>query len=172
MTRSFFEHGLEVICGELGFALGLPLPIRSRRGLKILSKLLVPLITRLPISVLYPTGDKQNEIVPKFERWYRWADIIAGDCLYIKRHMPNDLSGKIIVTNTTTAADRQMLKDRGVRDLITTTPLLNGRTFGTNMLEAGLTAAAGKKRPLTEIELTKIIHDLRLRPSHHKLNGQ
>ncbi|MDJ0754909.1 MAG: hypothetical protein QNJ45_15410 [Ardenticatenaceae bacterium] len=171
MTRSFFEHGLEVICGELGFALGLPIPIRSRGGLRLLASSLLPLITRLPISVLYPTGEMQHEIVPKFGDWYQWADIIAGDCLYIKRHMPDDLSGKIIVTNTTTAEDREMFRDRGVTDLVTTTPLINGRTFGTNMLEAGLTAAAGKNRPLTESELADIIHDLNLKPTHHKLSG-
>lgn len=169
MTRSFFEQGHPVICGELGFALGLPIPIRTRRGLQRLASLLVPLITRLPISVLYPTGEKQDEIVPKFQQWYEWADIIAGDCLYIKRHMPADLSGKIIVTNTTTAADRQLFAERGVTDLITTTPLLDGRTFGTNMLEAGLTAAAGQNRPLTTAELEGIVDELALRPTHHNL---
>lgn len=172
MTRSFFEQGHPVLCGELGFALGLPIPIRSRQGLRRLATFLIPLITRLPISVLYPTGDKQNENIPKFQDWYNWADIIAGDCLYIKRHMPADLSGKIIVTNTTTAADRRLFKEHGVTDLITTTPLLDGRTFGTNMLEAGLTAAAGKNRPLTEEELQTIVSQLGLRPTHHHLKAE
>lgn len=169
MTRSFFEHGHAVLCGELGFALGLPVPIRTRRGLRRLARFLVPFISRLPISVIYPTGEKQAEIVPKFENWYAWADIIAGDCLYIKRHMPGDLTGKIVVTNTTTAADRALFRERGVSDLITTTPLINGRTFGTNLLEAGLTAAAGKNRPLTQAELEIVVKQLNLQPTHHTL---
>jgi hypothetical protein len=28
--------------------------------------------------------------------------VIAGDCHYITRYMPDDLEGKVIVTNTTT----------------------------------------------------------------------
>jgi hypothetical protein len=62
--------------------------------------------------------------------------VIAGDCHYIKRHMPDDLRGKVIVTNTTTPDDQQLFKALGVKFLVTTTPVLDGRSFGTNMMEA------------------------------------
>jgi hypothetical protein len=57
--------------------------------------------------------------------------------------MPNNLDGKIIVTNTTTAKDREIFKKAGVRLLVTTTPILDGRSFGTNMMEAGIVTARG-----------------------------
>jgi hypothetical protein len=119
MTLSFFNHGYEVVCADLMFALGLPIAVRSLKRLQLLARLLMPVVGRLPISILYPTGDKQDEIVPKFTKWYEWANVIGGDCHYIKRHMPADLSGKVIVTNTTTEADMVLFRDRGVATLRT-----------------------------------------------------
>jgi len=165
MVHSFFQNRHEVLCGDLAFALGLPIPVRTMQGINRLARLFVPILTRLPIRVLYPTGDKQNEIHPKYENWYQWADIIAGDCLYIKQHLPDKLEGKIIVTNTTTAADRELFASRGVQAIVTTTPIMDGRSFGTNLLEAGLTAVADKKRTLTESELTDMISQLALQPN-------
>jgi hypothetical protein len=51
-----------------------------------------------------------------------------------------------------------------VRYLVTTTPRLEGRSFGTNMMEAALVAVAGKGRPLTQPELAEMIERLGLRP--------
>lgn len=169
MTRSFFEHDYEVVCADIMFALGLPIPVRSLKMVNILSRLFLPLAGRLPISILYPTGDKQNQIVPKFTKYYQWATVIAGDCHYIKQHMPNDLSGKVIVTNTTTEADMAMFRERGVKTVMTTTPILEGRSFGTNMMEAALTAISGKKRPLTFAELESMLANLNLKPTIHTL---
>lgn len=169
MTRSFFEHDYQVVCGDFMFALGLPIPVRSMKALRILSRLLLPIIGRLPISILYPTGDKQDQIVPKFTKYYQWATVIAGDCHYIKQHMPADLSGKVIVTNTTTEADIALFRQREVKTIVTTTPILEGRSFGTNMMEAALTAISGKKRPLSFAELDNMLSQLNLKPTIHTL---
>ncbi len=165
MTLGFLDYDYEMVCGDLMFALGVPIPVRSLRGLHILGRLLMPVVGFLPISVLYPTGEKQDEVVPKFTKYYEWATVVAGDCHYIKRHMPDDLGGRVIVTNTTTPKDMTMFQERGVQYVMTTTPVLNGRSFGTNMLEAALTAVAGKKRPLTFDELNDLIRQLDLKPS-------
>lgn len=169
MTLAFVEQSYEILVGDIMFALGLPIPIRSFKTFERVAAVLTPIATKLPISVLYPTGNKQHENVPRFEKWYAWATVIAGDCHFIKRHMPADLSHKVIVTNTTTAEDRALFKARGVSHLVTTTPMINGRSFGTNMMEAALTAAAGLKRPLTFPELDEIINTLGLRPMVHHL---
>jgi triphosphoribosyl-dephospho-CoA synthetase len=62
--------------------------------------------------------------------------------------MPDHLEGKTIVTNTTTKADRELFKQAGVKYLITTTPVFEERSYGTNMLEAGLLAATGRQEPV------------------------
>jgi len=167
---SFGEAGYELIFGDLGFALGIPIPIRSLRGLRILARVLLPTVGRLPLAFLYPTGEKQEETVPKFGKWYAWATVICGDCLYIKRHMPERLDGKVIATNTTTPADVEAFRQRGVRYLVTSTPRLEGRSFGTNMMEAAMVAVSGKGRPLTTDELEGMLEQLNLEPTLQRLN--
>ena len=165
MALGFFDMGYETVCGDLMFTIGLPVPIRSLKSLNRLGRTIGPIIARLPISMLYPTGEQQQEIIPKFTQYYDWATVIAGDCHLVKHHMPDDLSGKVIVTNTTTERDMEQFRERGVQHVLTTTPVLDGRSFGTNMLEAALTAVADKGRPLTHVELTAMLDDLDLKPT-------
>ena len=167
---SFYEAGYELLFGDLGFALGIPIPIRSLSGLRTLGRILLPVVGRLPLEFLYPTGEKQEKIVPKFGKWYAWASVICGDCLYIKQHMPDRLDGKVVATNTTTPDDVAAFRQRGVRYLVTATPRLEGRSFGTNMMEAALVAVAGKGRTLTEDELEEMLAQLNLQPTIQRLN--
>jgi len=107
---------------------------------------------------------------PKYERYWEGTDLIAGDFLFMSKYMPDDLSGKTILTNTTTAENVELLRASGARMVITTTPRYEGRSFGTNMTEAMLTAYAGKGRPLTDDELNALIDELDLRPTVQVLN--
>ena len=162
MSRSFINDGYQVTFGDLMFGLGIPIPINTVPAANLAAAVLMPIVGRLPIEMLYPTGEKQLQVVPKYIRHYQTNQVIAGDWIYIMQHAPDDLTGKVIVTNTTTEADVRFLKERGVHYLVTTTPGLDGRSFGTNMFEAALVAAAGKKRPLTAEELNVIIDQLGL----------
>ncbi|EIV99830.1 hypothetical protein [Thermoanaerobacter siderophilus] len=147
MAQTFSEEGAKLIIGDLIFALGIPIPLHSLKLLYGLAAILAPIIVKLPFEMLYPTGEKQLSIdSKKYERFYKEADIIAGDFLFIKKYMPERLDGKIIVTNTVTQEDVEMIKERGVELLITTTPNINGRSFGTNVMEGVLVAIAGKKQ--------------------------
>ncbi len=157
LGRGFADEGYEMIFGDLGFGLGLPIPLHSIGTIHTLARILLPIVSRVPAKYLYPTGAKQTQIDPKFGEWYAWATVIAGDFNYVKRHLPDRLDGKIIVTNTTTAEDVALLRDRGVAALVTTTPRLDGRSFGTNVIEAALTALAGKGRPLTRQEVVGMV---------------
>lgn len=170
MAQSLANAGFEVVFGDLMFGVGLPIPVRGLPALRRLARVLMPIMGLLPISVLYPTGSSQEKITPKFESWYQWGSVVAGDFLYIKRHLPERLPGKIIVTNTTTAADVELLRQRGIAYLITSTPRIEGRSFGTNMMEAALTAVAGKGRVLTTAELEDMIAAAGWQPSVQKIN--
>ena len=92
---------------------------------------------------------------------------IAGDFPFMRKYMPESIAGKTIITNTTTAQNLLLLKERGARRVITSTPRYDGRSFGTNMMEAALTAYADLGRPLTDAELNTIIDDLDIRPEVH-----
>jgi len=170
LAESLDRAGFETIYCDLMFALGLPIPLRSLKQLQIAAAIAYPLLGWMPISVFYPTGQNQDQMVPKYEKWFNYGPVIAGDFLYIRRHMPPDLSGKIIITNTTTQSDVDIMQARGLAYLVTTTPRLDGRSFGTNVLEAALTAYAGKGRPLTDNELSALVKEFNLGPTVHALN--
>lgn len=170
MTRSFVDAGYECIFGDMMFGLGLPFPVRSLQGLKTLAAILMPVAGRLPFKWVYPTGEKQEEIKPKWGKYYQWGTVIAGDCLYIKRHMPDRLDGKVIATNTTTSADVEAFRNAGVKYLVTSTPVLEGRSFGTNMMEAALVAISSKGRVLTRAELSQLLDQLGFEPELQELN--
>jgi len=170
MTRSFVDAGYECIFGDLMFGLGIPLALRSISSLKSLAAILMPVAGRLPFEWVYPTGEKQEKRIPKWGKYYRWGSVIAGDCHYIKRHAPDSLPGKVIATNTTTPADVEMFRQAGVKYLVTSTPVLEGRSFGTNMMEAALVAISGKGRPLHREELNELLGQLGFEPQLQELN--
>ena len=170
LSKSFVEAGYETIFGDFMFGLELPIAIRKINQLKTMGNLLMPIVGRLPFEWIYPTGEKQEKRTPKWGKYYAWATVIAGDCHYIKRFMPDDLTGKVIVTNTTTPEDVEAFRKAGVKYLVTTTPVLDGRSFGTNMMEAALVAVSGKGRPLTWPELTEMLDTLGFEPQLQELN--
>lgn len=170
LSKSFVEAGYETVFCDLMFTLHVPIPIRSLRVLRILAALMIPIVTRFPFAWLYPTGEKQEVRIPKWVKWYNWATVIAGDCLYIKHNMPDKLEGKVIVTNTTTPEDVEFFRQAGVKYLVTTTPVLEGRSFGTNAMEAALVAISGKGRPLTWNEYSELIDKLGFEPHLRELN--
>ncbi len=145
MAESLWEAGATMIFGDLIFALGIPIGISSIKSLHRLARVIAPIVVKLPFKLLYPTGEKQEKFNPKYNKYYEQADIIGGDFHFIRRYMPEDLNGKCIITNTVTQKDIELLKNRGVSLLITTTPELNGRSFGTNVMEGVLIALSGKK---------------------------
>ena len=146
LLRSFVDAGYQYTLGDVLFSLGLPFPVRSERILKRILAVLIPLVARLPFEWVYPTGEKQNQRKPKYTWVFQQSSVIAGDCKYITRYMPDDLEGKVIVTNTTTPADVELFTKAGVKYLMTTTPVYEGRSFGTNMMEAALLAVSGYKQ--------------------------
>src|SRR5690554_1888419 len=168
MAQAFESAGAELIIGDLIFALGIPIPIHSLKALHVVATTLLPLITRLPFELVYPTGNKQeNSDTEKavYTRYYREADVIAGDFHFIKRYLPDRLEGKIIITNTITDNNIMELKKRGTALLVTTTPELEGRSFGTNVME-GVLVALAEKRPedLSEKDYITLLKRMDFKP--------
>ncbi len=148
MAKALTQTGAKVAFGDLAFALGIPKLVYGVRQLRMLAAVLLPVITKLPISLLYPTGSAQEQgrkLSPFYERIYGEADVVAGDWHFIRRYLPERLDGKIILTNTTTQNDAELLRQRGASLLVTTTPRLGGRSVPTNVLEAAFVAVTGGK---------------------------
>jgi len=144
MAEALYQTGADVRYGDLIFLLGLPLPIRSLTTLHALAYSLLPVFTRLPIRWLYPMGSKQDvDEKNGFAHFYDRADIVAGDWHLIRRYLPPRVDGKVFLTNTTTRENVELLRARGAKTLVTTTPRVGGRSLATNLLEAALVAVHG-----------------------------
>jgi len=167
MAEALQNAGAEQVFGDLFYALDAPFIIKRWGSLKLLVRVLTPLVAQLPFSVLYPTGDKQDEtpkVNPKAGQLYNWADVIAGDWQYVKKYMPPDMRGKWIITNTTTAADVELCRERGVELLVTSTPRLDGRSFGTNVIEATMVALDGAKGELSPERYRELLDSVGFKP--------
>ena len=172
MAKALVDAGCQVTFGDFIFALGLPIPIRSLSTVHLVARLLLPVVTQLPLRWLYPLGKEQEkEPSKKFSRFYTDMDIIAGDFLQVWSNLPDDLSGKIIVTNTTTARNVEALQKRNLHILVTTTPRLQGRSFGTNVIEAVCRCLVDKPdEQITWADLGQVVERIPIRQQVHVLN--
>jgi hypothetical protein len=84
--------------------------------------------------------------------------------------MPEKLAGRTILTNTVTADNVEELRARGIATLITTTPSLGGRSFGTNLMEGLIVAAAGcRPEQMTPAGYEDWLDKLKFQPRIEKL---
>ncbi len=172
MTEAVTKLSRNYILGDLMFNLGLPVPLRSKRSLDTLAALLLPVLSKMPSRWLYPTGSLQEQIVPKWQGYYRWADVVAGDFLVIRRHLPDQLTDKIVITNSTTEKDVELLAERGLRLLITTTPVIEGRSFATNVMEGVFVSLIGKRpQQISAEEYMQLAQQMDWSPVIRELNA-
>ena len=163
MAEALDAAGAEVLYGDAIFALGLPWPIRDLSALRRAAHLLLPGVLALPIGWIYPQGGKQEKTASGTRtRYFDWAEVVAGDWHYIRRYA-GDLTGKTVLTNTTTPDNVEWARARGADMLITTTPRFGGRSLPTNLLEAALVALSGKY-PLTPEDYRGLIQRAGLGP--------
>ncbi|MCJ7567993.1 MAG: hypothetical protein MUO58_10685 [Anaerolineales bacterium] len=172
LAKALVDAGCDVTFGDFMFALDLPIPIRSIRTVHIVAVLLLPIMTQLPFRWLYPVGaEQEKEPSKKYSRFCEEADVIAGDFLQVWSNLPDDLSGKIIITNTTTEKNVEALQKRNLHVLVTNTPRLEGRSFGTNVIEAMCRCLIDKPDDqITETDFKDIIERVPLKPQVHVLN--
>lgn len=172
MGKAMVDAGLDVTFGDFMFALGLPIAIKKLSTARLVAATLLPVVTQVPFSWLYPLGSEQDKPPqPKWTKYYQQSQVIAGDFLQIRQYMPNDLTGKIIVTNTTTSKNVEELRQRNLHILVTVTPRFEGRSFGTNVMEATLLALMDKPQSeVTQADFLDLINRIPLEPNIEVLN--
>ncbi|MDF9409799.1 MAG: hypothetical protein A4E52_01799 [Pelotomaculum sp. PtaB.Bin013] len=163
MAEALYDMGCDMTYGDLIFTMGMTYPIKTVAELEDIANRTLPDLVKMPFQMLYPTGKKQEsqdeEKVRRFAGYYYEADVIAGDFHLIRRFMPAGMNGQTILTNTTTRDDVEFLRDKGIGTLATTTPEYEGRSFGTNVIEAAMVAILGK--PLEQIAAEDYLELLR-----------
>jgi hypothetical protein len=165
MAEAVSERAKSVVYGDLIYGIGVPVAVRSWPTVKRLASVALPVIARCPISWFYPTGEKQEVNTPKFTKYFEEADVIAGDWHIIRRFMPERMDGKIVLTQSSRKSEIELLRQRGVKLLITTTPEIGGEAFATNVMEAVLVALL-EKRPedLTPTDYLSTLKQLGWKP--------
>jgi hypothetical protein len=166
MAQAFDEICPNVVYGDLMFSLGLPIRVRRYATVQRMARLVLPIVTRLPFKWFYPTGEKQDARTPRFKWAFDEADVVAGDSLYILRYAPERMPGKTLITQSVRAANLEFLRQAGAARVITTTPLMDGETFATNVMEALIVALLGKRpETMTERDYSEAIDRLEWRPN-------
>jgi len=172
LAQALVDAGADVLFGDFIFALDLDKPVRGLKEFEQMAEKYLPDACKLPFQFFYPTGKKQDKPPePKYPQYYEEADIIAGDFHFMRQFMPDRLDGKIVLTNTVTATNIEELRSRGIAKLITTTPDFEGRSFGTNVIEAALLALLGKTwADVRPEDYERVLHELHLHPRVVELN--
>lgn len=172
MAQALSEVCPSIVYGDLMFGVGLPFRIRRYSTVKLIGKLALPIVTRLPFKWFYPTGEKQDVRTPKFRWAFDEASVVCGDTHFIRRYAPDRMSGKTILTQTLRKHTVERFEAAGVRRIITTTPIMGGETFATNVMEGVLVALLGKRpAELTDSDYLGCLKDLGWKPSVIQLQG-
>jgi len=173
MAEELIKSGGYLTFGDAMFSIGWNFPMHSLKILHIVAGIIAPVVCRMPFEMVYPTGKEQDKKNYKFTKYFHENEIIAGDFLYIKKYMPDNMEGKIVITNTVTSKDVDDLKSAGVNMLITTTPELSGRSFGTNVIEGIVVALSGKMPgEMTECDYESLLEKIGFVPRVEYLNNE
>ena len=182
MVEGFLDGGYDVSFGDLAFELGLPVVLRSARVVQLLAVAVATLLTSwaVPYSWVYSgprdtpdAGGPAPKVARAVAAAIAAADLVVGEHAYVVGRVPLALlRGKIVVTNSVTAAEAAQFMAAGVRALVTSTPELGGRRFGTNVVEALLLtyarARSGGTRGgggVSQTEIAAAVQELDLQPS-------
>jgi hypothetical protein len=138
VAETLVEAGADVLFGDLVYGLGINLPVRGLANLRRLARLILPVICRLPIQWIYPTGKQQDSRVVRAPQYYHWAEVIAGDGHIIRRFLPDRMKGQTIITQTVRQHHLDLYRRCGISRVITTTPDFGGQSLATNVIEGVL----------------------------------
>lgn len=148
LTMALARAGARIIVGDPLLALGLPFTFPTLATFGLAASLAMPVLSRLPIGWLYPTGGSggKRKVPPRgAKQFFGQARVIAGDFHFLRRHLPSDLRGKAVLASTLTPEDVRELLRRGAGPVVSLYPSLGGRCFGANVMEALLAVLAGLK---------------------------
>lgn len=167
LAMGLADAGCEMTYGDLVYALDVPIVIHGRKAVERLIHIVAPIAVQLPFQWLYPSNSDYTakpKTDTRHSRLIAEHEIIAGDYKYVQKYMPDDMSGKWVVTNTTTAEDVEALREHGCELLVTTTPRLEGRSFGTNVIEATMIALDGADHALTTERYLELLRETGFTP--------
>ena len=98
MAMAFADAGCEMTYGDLLYALDVPIMIHTKPALIRAVRVMAPIASQLPFKFLYPAeADHTSKVESesKHAQLYRDADIISGDYKFVRKYMPQDMTGQV-----------------------------------------------------------------------------
>lgn len=143
LARALEGRGYRVMAADAWSALGCPL-LFSLSLFGRVAGITLPLLRFWPLGRLYPHRDGAAT-----RRWRSAAGgagfrFFAGDFRLLRPFLPPDLRGVTVLTGGLSRGELELLRRRGIRRLLTSSPCLGGIHPAANALEALACALWGK----------------------------
>lgn len=133
LGKALEDKGLMVEVGDPFFALGLPVTFSNLESFELVARLTLPVLRHIPLSFLYPLGEKQLDSFQKYPHIYHRNNFVAGDYHFIRKYLPKRLKGQGFLVSTIRESGVEELVDRGARVIISLAPKVEGVTLGANL---------------------------------------
>jgi predicted amino acid dehydrogenase len=125
MAQVLSSFTREIFFGDPIFQLNFPFALRSFNQLERYAKLIFPYLCRSPYRRLFPVEQEQTRRTIRSAKYFNQANIIVGESVYIRRFAPDNLKGKVVITDDISTGDLDDFRKRGVESLITVIPPLS-----------------------------------------------
>ncbi len=132
------NYSKHLVFGDLLYGFRLGIPINSFAAFVSSAPQLVRAVGQTPAQWYWPSARRSPRLMPRFQYYFRTADVIVGDLTYFQRYAPAQLERKIVFTNLQHPADAELFAQRGVRTVISLTPKINEQLVPLPVLEAAL----------------------------------
>jgi predicted amino acid dehydrogenase len=131
-------YSKHLVFGDLLYGFRLGIPINSFAAFVSSAPQLVRAVGQTPAQWYWPSARRSPRLMPRFQYYFRTADVIVGDLPYFQRYAPAQLEQKIVFTTLQSVADAELFAQRGVRSVISLTPQIDGQLMPLPVLEAAL----------------------------------
>jgi predicted amino acid dehydrogenase len=166
-------YSKRLVFGDLLYGFRLGIPIISFGALVSSAPQLVRAIGQTPAQWYWPSARRSPRLMPRYQYYFRTADVIVGDLQYFERYAPAHLDGKLVFTNLQDRSDLQLFTERGVKSVVSLTPEIDGQLIPLPVLEAALKLDPrhGPEAAMADRMLAQV-QELELKPLIIELNTE
>ncbi|MEZ5338934.1 MAG: hypothetical protein R3F46_11810 [bacterium] len=167
------KYTKKLVFGDLLYGFRLGIPITSFSQLENSAPQLVKAVMQAPASWFWPAARRSKRMMPRFQMYFKRADIIIGGLSYFKRYKPDTLAGKTVFTNLRDERDLELFRELDVEHVVSLAPKISGVYTPVPVLEAAF-RLCGRDSENREIEdfFLNLIHRMELKPEIFHLRPQ
>ena len=159
------KYTKKLVFGDLLYGFRLGIPINSFSHLESSAPQLVKAVMQAPASWFWPSVRRTKRLMPRFQMYFKRADIIVGGLSYFRRYKPDTLARKTVFTNLRDEADLELFRDLDVEYVVSLSPRIDGVFTPVSVLEAAFRLCGGDStNENIEDYFLQLIHGMDLKP--------